>query len=177
MFAGDWLPALWLATVASVLLAAYMRIQAPAFTALQAHSFFGYHVRRVKKMMKVLHGDRERLARVNRVRKLDQYLPALTGVTLIGWSLHFSGILGAAHFVPRLTLYLGISASLIAVGFDYLENARIGAMVDALPAEPRDDAIRAASRVTAFKLWSYSLAVVIVLLDAGVLIVLKAVVG
>jgi hypothetical protein len=154
-----------------------MRIQAPAFTALQAHSFFGYHVRRVKKMMKVLHGDRERLARVNRVRKLDQYLPALTGMTLIGWSLHFSGILGATHIVPQLTLFLGISASLIAVGFDYLENARIGAMVDALPAEPKDDAIRAASRVTALKLWSYSLATVIVLLDAGVLMVLKAVVG
>lgn len=177
MFTGDWLPALWLATVASVLLAAYMRIQAPAFTALQAHSFFGYHVRRVKKMMKVLHGDRERLARVNRVRKLDQYLPVLTGVTLIGWSLHLSGILGAALFVQRLTLFLGIAASITAVGFDYLENARIGAMVDALPAEPKDDAIRAASRVTAFKLWSYSLAMVIVLLDAGVLLFLKAVVG
>ena len=127
MFTGDWLPALWFATAASVLLAAYMRIQAPAFTALQAHSFFGYHVRRVKKMLKVLHGDRERLARVNRVRKLDQFLPVLTGVTLIGWSLYFSGILGAAHLVPRLTLILGIAASLIAVGFDYLENARIGA--------------------------------------------------
>ena len=55
-------------------------------------------------MLKVLHGDRERLARVNRVRKLDQFLPAMTGLTLIGWSLHFSGILGAAHVVPRLTL-------------------------------------------------------------------------
>lgn len=177
MFTGDWLPALWFATVASLLLAAYMRIQAPAFTALQAHSFFGYHVRRVKKMLKVLHGDRERLARVNRVRRLDQFLPVMTGVTLIGWSLHFSGILGASHFVPRLTLFLGISASIVAVGFDYLENVRIGAMVDALPAEPADDAIRAASRVTALKLWSYSLAFVIVLLDAGVLLFLKAVVG
>jgi len=177
MFTGDWLPALWFATAASLLLAAYMRIQAPAFTALQAHSFFGYHVRRVKKMLKVLQGDRERLARVNRVRKLDQFLPALTGMTLIGWSLHFSGILGAVHLVPRMTLILGIAASLIAVGFDYLENARIGAMVDALPAEPKDDAIRAASRVTALKLWSYSLAMLIVLVDAGVLMFLKAVVG
>jgi hypothetical protein len=177
MLTGDWLPALWFATIASLLLAAYMRIQAPAFTALQAHSFFGYHVRRMKKMLKVLHGDRERLARVNRVRKLDQFLPAMTGLTLIGWSLHFSGILGAAHVVPRLTLLLGIAASIIAVGFDYLENARIGAMVDALPAEPKDDAIRAASRVTALKLWSYSLAAVIILLDAGVLLFLKAVVG
>ena len=61
--------------------------------------------------------------------------------------------------------------------FDYLENARIGAMIDALPAEPKDDAIRAASRVTALKLWSYSLAMVIVLLDAGVLLLLKAVIG
>ena len=177
MFTGEWLSALWLATAASVLLAAYMRIQAPAFTALQAHSFFGYHVRRVKKMLKVLHGDRERLARVNRVRKLDQVLPALTGATLIGWSLHLSGILGAAHFVPRMTLLLGIAASVTAVGFDYLENARIGAMIDALPAEPKDDAIRAASRATALKLWSYALAVAIVLLDAGVLVFLKAVVG
>lgn len=177
MFTGDWLPALWFATAASLLLAAYMRIQAPAFTALQAHSFFGYHVRRVKKMLKVLHGDRERLARVNRVRKLDRFLPALTGVTLIGWSLHLSGTLGAAHFVPRLTLFIGVASSLIAVGFDYVENARIGAMIDALPAEPRDEAIRAASRVTAFKLWSYSLATMIVLLDAGILIFLKAVVG
>jgi hypothetical protein len=177
MFTGDWLPALWVATVASLLLAAYMRIQAPAFTALQAHSFFGYHVRRMKKMLKVLHGDRERLARVNHVRKLDQFLPALTGMTLIGWSLHFSGVLGAAHLVPRMTLVLGIAASIVAVGFDYLENARIGAMVDALPAEPKDDAIRAASRVTALKLWSYSLAMLIVLIDAGVLMFLNAVVG
>lgn len=177
MFTGDWLPALWLATVASLLLAAYMRIQAPAFTALQAHSFFGYHVRRVKKMLKVLHGDRERLARVNRVRKLDRVLPVLTGATLIGWSLHFSGILGATNFVPRMSLILAVTASVMAVGFDYLENARIGAMVDALPAEPADEKVRAASRVTAFKLWSYSLAVVIVLLDAGVLMFLKAVVG
>ena len=177
MFTGEWLPALWFATVASLALAGYMRIQAPAFTALQAHSFFGYHVRRVKKMLKVLHGDRERLARVNRVRRLDQFLPALTGVTLIGWSLHFSGILGPTHLMPRLSLALGIAASVIAVGFDYLENARIGAMIDALPAEPRDDAIRAASRVTALKLWSYSLATVIVLLDAGVLLFLKAVIG
>ena len=177
MFTGEWLPALWIATALSIVLAAYMRVQAPAFTALQAHSFFGYHVRRVKKMLKVLHGDRERLARVNRVRKLDQVLPALTGVTLIGWSVHFSGVLGAAHLVPRLSLTLGIAASIIAVGFDYLENARIGAMIDALPAEPKDDAIRAVSRVTAAKLWSYSLAMVIVLLDAGVLLFLKAVIG
>ena len=177
MLTGAWMPALWVATAASLLLAAYMRILAPSFTALQAHSFFGYHVRRMKKMLKVLHGDRERLARVNRVRKLDQVLPALTGLTLIGWCLHFSGFLGASHLVPRLTMYLGISASLVAVGFDYLENARIGAMVDALPAEPRDDEVRAASRVTAFKLWSYSLAAVIVLLDAGVLMFLKAFIG
>lgn len=177
MLTGGWMPGLWAATAVSVLLAAYMRILAPAFTAMQAHSFFGYHVRRMKKMLKVLQGDRERLARVNRVRKLDQILPALTGATLIGWCLHFSGILGASHVVPRLTLFLGIAASLIAVGFDYLENARIGAMVDALPAEPRDDDVRAASRVTALKLWSYALAVVIVLLDAGALIFLKAIFG
>ena len=176
MFTGDWLPALWFATAASLLLAAYMRIQAPAFTALQAHSFFGYHVRRVKKMLKVLCGDREKLARVNRVRRLDQFLPALTGATLIGWSLYFSGILGAAHLVPRMTLLLGVAASIVAVGFDYLENARIGA-IDALPAEPRDDAIRAASRVTALKLWSYALAMLIVILDAGVLIFLRAAFG
>ena len=79
--------------------------------------------------------------------------------------------------MPRLSLALGIAASVVAVGFDYLENARIGAMIDALPAEPKDDAIRAASRVTALKLWSYSLAMVIVLLDAGVLLLLKAVIG
>lgn len=174
MLTGAWMPALWAATAASILLAAYMRILAPSFTALQAHSFFGYHVRRMKKMLKVLHGDRERLARVNRVRKLDHVLPALTGLTLIGWCLHFSGFLGATHLVPRLTLFLGIAASLAAVAFDYLENARIGAMVDALPAEPRDDDVRAASRATALKLWSYSFAGVIVLLDAGVLLFLKA---
>lgn len=170
MLTGAWMPALWFATAASIVLTAYMRIQAPAFTALQAHSYFGYHVRRVKKMLKVLHGDRERLARVNRVRKLDHVLPLLTGATLIGWSLHFSGFLGAAHVVPRLTLFLGVAASIVAVGFDYLENVRIGAMIDALPAEPKDAEIRAASRVTALKLWSYSLAFVIVVLDAGVLL-------
>ena len=168
------MPALWAATAASLLLAAYMRLLAPSFTALQAHSFFGYHVRHMKKMLRVLHGDRERLARVNRVRKLDHVLPALTGITLIGWCLHFSGFLGASHLVPRLTLYLGIAASLIAVASDYLENARIGAMVDALPAVPADADVRAASRVTAFKLWSYSFALVIVLLDAGVLMFLRA---
>jgi len=177
LLSGGWMPALWLATASTLFLAAYMRILAPSFMALQAHSFFGYHTRRVKKMLKVLHGDRERLARVNRVRRLDHVLPALVGITLIGWCLHFSGFLGTAHFVPRLTLSLGIAASLVAVGFDYLENARIGAMVDALPAEPDDAAIRDASRATALKLWSYSLATVIVLLDAGVLIVLKAIVG
>lgn len=178
LVSGGWMPGLWVATAASVLLATYMRILAPSFTAMQAHSFFGYHVRRMKKMLKVLHGDRERLARVNRVRKLDQVLPAMTGATLIGWCLHFSGIMGAStHFVPRLTLFLGIAASLVAVGFDYLENARIGAMVDALPAEPRDDDVRAASRVTALKLWSYALATVIVLLDAGVLVFVKAFFG
>jgi hypothetical protein len=176
LLSGGWMPALWLATAASLFLAAYMRILAPAFTALQAHSFFGYHTRRVKKMLKVLHGDRERLALVNRVRRLDHVLPLLTGVTLIGWCFHFSGILGAPQLIARLTLLLGVVASLVAVGFDYLENARIGAMVDALPAEPDDAAIRAASRATAFKLWSYSLALVIVLLDAGVLILLKAVI-
>lgn len=177
LLSGGWMPALWLATAASLFLAAYMRILAPAFTALQAHSFFGYHTRRVKKMLKVLHGDRERLARVNRVRRLDHVLPALTGLTLIGWCFHLSGILGAVHLVPTLTLLLGSVASLVAVGFDYLENARIGAMVDALPAEPQDAAIRAASRATALKLWSYSLALVIVLLDAGVLIFLKGMFG
>ncbi|MBX9458173.1 MAG: hypothetical protein KL863_20270 [Rhizobium sp.] len=177
MLTGAWMPALWAATAASLLLAVYMRVQAPAFTALQAHSFFGYHVRRVKKMMRVLHGDREKLARVNRVRKLDQILPVLTGATLIGWSLHFSGILGASHLVPQTTLALAVAASLVAVGCDYLENARIGAMVDALPAEPGNDVIRAASRVTIVKLWSYSLAFVIVVLDASVLIVLKAIAG
>ena len=177
LLTGGWMPALWLATAASLFLAAYMRILAPAFTALQAHSFFGYHTRRVKKMLKVLYGDRERLARVNRVRRLDHVLPALFGVTLIGWCLHFSGILGAAHLVPKVTLMLGIVTSLAAVGLDYVENARIGAMVDALPAEPDDAEIRAASRATALKLWSYSLALAIVLLDAGTLIVLKATAG
>ena len=171
------MPALWAATVASLLLAGYMRMLAPSFTALQAHSFFGFHVRRLKKMLKVLHGDRERLARVNRARKLDHVLPALPAVTLIGWCLHFSGFLGATDLVPRLSLYLGIVASLTAMAFDYVENARIGAMVDALPAEPRDEDIRSASRVTALKLWCYSVAFVIVLLDAGVLVLLKAFVG
>ena len=174
---GGWMPALWAATAACLVLAAYMRILAPSFTAFQAHSFFGYHVRRMKKMLKVLHGDREKLARVSRVRRLDLILPALTGATLIGWSVHFSGILGAGHIVPRTTLILGIGASLLAVGFDYVENARIGAMIDALPAEPKDSTIRAASRVTVMKLWSYSLAVVIVLLDALVLLYMKAVIG
>lgn len=177
MLTGGWMPALWAATVACILLAAYMRILAPSFTALQAHSFFGYHVRRMKKMLKVLHGDREKLARVNRVRRLDHVLPALTGATLIGWSVHLSGILGAGHAVPRTTLFLGIAASLVAVAFDYLENARIGAMIDALPAEPKDTAIRVVSRVTAAKLWSYSLATVIVLLDACLLLYLKLVAG
>lgn len=177
MLSGGWMPALWFATAACILLAAYMRILAPSFTALQAHSFFGFHVRRMKKMLKVLHGDRERLTRVNQVRKLDRYLPAMTGITLIGWSVHFSGILGTGHVVPRLTLFLAVAASLIAVGFDYMENARIGAMVDALPAEPPDAVVRAASRVTAFKLWSYALAILIVLLDAGALIFLKAFFG
>lgn len=177
LLSGGWMPALWLATGASFFLAVYMWILAPSFTALQANSFFGYHTRRVKKMLKVLQGDRERLARVNQVRRLDRILPAMTGLTLIGWCFHFSGILGESHVVPKLSLLLGVAASLIAVCFDYLENARIGAMVDALPAEPQDADIRAVSRVTALKLWSYSLALVIVLLDAGVLILLKAVFG
>lgn len=171
------MPALWLATAASLVLTGYMRMLAPSFTALQAHSFFGFHVRRLKKMLKVLHGDRERLARVNRARKLDNVLPALTGVTLIGWCLHFSGALGASPLVPQLTLVLGISATLAAVGFDYLENARIGAMVDALPAEPRDADVRSASRITALKLWSYLAAMVIVLLDACVSMAQQALPG
>jgi hypothetical protein len=174
MLTGAWMPVLWVATAASLLLAGYMRILAPSFTALQAHSFFGYHVRRMKRLLKVLHGDRERLARVNRVRKLDHLLPALSGLTLVGWSLHFSGFLDATQPGAKLALGLGIAASLIAVACDYLENARIGAMVDALPAEPRDDDVRAASRLTAAKLWCYSLAIVIVLVDAGVLMFLKA---
>jgi MFS superfamily sulfate permease-like transporter len=177
LLSGGWMPALWAATVACLVLSGYMRILAPSFTALQAHSFFGYHVRRMKRLLKILNGDREKLERVNRVRKLDNVLPALTGATLIGWSVHFSGILGAGRVVPQVTLYLTVAASLIAVGFDYLENARIGAMVDSLPAEPADDTVRAASRVTALKLWSYLLALVVVLLDAGLLILIKAAFG
>lgn len=174
---GGWMPALWVATAASVALAAYMRILAPTFTALQAHSFFGYHVRRMKKMLRILRGDREKLARVNRVRRLDQVLPVLAGATLVGWSLHLSGVLGSGGVFPRATLMLGIAASLVAVGLDYLENARIGAMVDALPAEPDNETVRAASRITALKLWSYTLAVVILLFEAGVLLCLRAVIG
>ncbi|MCB1444264.1 MAG: hypothetical protein KDJ87_00300 [Rhizobiaceae bacterium] len=177
MLSGGWMPALWLATAASLLLATYMRLLAPSFTALQAHSFFGYHVRRMKKMLKVLHGDRERLARVNRVRRLDHVLPALTGLTLIGWSLHFSGILGAGHVLPRLLLSAAVLASLLAVAFDYVENARLGAMIDALPAEPGDAAVRMVSRLTALKLWSYSVAAGIVLVDACMLVYLRSAAG
>ena len=177
LLSGGWMPALWLATLMSLSLAGYMRVLAPSFTALQAHSFFGYHTRRTKKLFKVLHGDRERLARVNRVRRLDHVLPVLTGMTLIGWAAHFSGILGSNLLVPRMALAVCILASLTAVGFDYLENSRIGAMVDALPAEPDDAKIRAASLATALKLWSYSVAAVIVLVDAFVLIFLRAAIG
>lgn len=177
MIDGGWLAFLWIGTSAAILLAVFMRVHAPAFTALQAHSFRGYGAGAMAKMLKPLRKNPDRLARVNRVRKLDHILPALTALVLIGWTLRHADAFGVAHIVPKIVFTAGLGLPVLAMIFDYVENIRLGRIIDALPDEPDAEAVRKASRATVIKLWAYLGAFVIVLVDAIVLAYLRAIIG
>lgn len=177
MIDGGWVPILWIGTAAVILLAVFMRIHAPAFTALQAHSLRGYDAQAVEKVLRPLRKNPGRVARINRVRRLDHVLPVLTAMVLIGWTLHHATLFGVAHIVPQIVFALGLGLPVLAVIFDYVENARLGRMIDALPGKPSAAEVSKASRATVIKLWAYLGAVVIVLVDAAVLAYLRAVIG
>lgn len=139
-----------------------MRRLAPQFTGLQS-SLSGYDAE-LTAFLQDLGGDAGQLERVNRVRKLDLRVPAILGFVFVAANLLFASDLGTArmipHFIPALQV-LGISAAVIALIADYLENIQLGRMIDALPALPDDARVLRASRTTIVKLWAYVAAVVI----------------
>ncbi|MDB5554608.1 MAG: hypothetical protein JWL86_4592 [Rhizobium sp.] len=151
-----------------------MRRLAPRFTALQL-SPSGYDTE-LTAFLKDLGGDANQLERVNRVRKLDLRVPLILAFVFVAANLLFASDAGTArmipHFVPALQV-LGISAAVIALIGDYLENIQLGRMIDAVPALPDDAGILRASRTTIVKLWAYIAAVVIAAPQLLVYLVLK----